>query len=96
MALTAQKEAAITAKESMERRLDEMNNFRASLKDAQSTFVTKENFEAKHDDVSKQLEDLKLSRAVSEGKASLNSVYLSYIMATLGIIISLVSIFYHR
>ena len=35
LALTAQKEAAITAKESMERRLDEMNNFRASLKDAQ-------------------------------------------------------------
>jgi hypothetical protein len=77
--------ATSLAKESMERRLESMNEFRTQLKDQSFTFVTRR----EHDMVLADLQSLRESRSKMEGKADQSSVEWVKWMAILGILLSL-------
>jgi hypothetical protein len=51
-------EAVKTARESMEHRLDGMNEIRKQLNEQANTFITKEIYEAKHDQLISKVEGL--------------------------------------
>lgn len=72
-----------------ERRLAELNHEADQLKAMQSTYYPRENAEIERKIVEKEIKALNQSRAYLEGKASMNSVYLSYGMAFVAIILSI-------
>ena len=73
---------------SMDKRLESMNEFRASLKDQASTFITR----TEHEFVLGQINDLKLSRAEMAGKASQKAVNVAFIISVMGIFLSIIAI----
>jgi hypothetical protein len=77
---------------SLDKRLDGMNEFRATLKDQGNTFVTKAEYQGRYDELSKQVEDLRLSRATLEGKASAKSVYVAYVISGISLLLGIVSL----
>ena len=85
--------ATDVAKESSDRRLDGMNEFRASLKDQNSTFVPRAEYKAQTDKLDHDIQDLKEFKAMHEGKATMGSVYIAYIIAVLGILLSIIKFF---
>jgi len=90
MRIRSQEEALDLARESLEKRLDTMNEFRQSLKDQQSTFITHNEYNAKHELLQAQVDQLRLKGAELSGKADQRSVTIvmifSLISATLGLI----------
>lgn len=86
------KESVKTAYASMEKRLESMNEFRDTLKDQASRFITRSEMESKIDSLSTQVNDLRLSKATLDGKASQQAVTLSLIISFVGILIGIVSI----
>jgi hypothetical protein len=72
-------------------RLENMNEFRDALKDQSSNFLTKEAYDAKHTVLQNQVDDLRLSKATLEGKASATSVWIGYAIAIIGLIIAILS-----
>lgn len=78
------------AKESADKRLDGMNEFRSSLKDQQATFVPRAEYEAQACKLDTDIQDLKRFKAVHEGKATMASVYVAYIMAAISFIMSII------
>ena len=76
------------AESSMNDRLESMNEFRDTLRDQNKTFITK----SEHEYLEKQIVDLQLSKAELAGKATQSSVNISYIIAILSILISVVSL----
>jgi hypothetical protein len=84
------KEATSIAKNEMDKRLEGMNEFRNQLKDQSNTYFTK----GEHEQFAKRIEEdirsLRESRASLEGKASQNAVNVSYIIAVMALIISVV------
>ena len=84
--------AVDVASKQMEKRLEGMNEFRDSLKDQTSRFFTREEFHGAHNPIIKDIEELKLSRAALEGKASQKSVNVAYAISAIGIVISIVSL----
>lgn len=96
---SAIQDATKSARDSMERRLDGMNEFRASLKDQADRFVGREEHSViinKLDERIKihdsDLKSLEITRAVVEGKASQTSVTVTFIFALLGVFISTASL----
>ena len=83
-------EALDTAYRSMESRLEGMNEFRASLSDASKTFMTRDIYEAKHDLLQKQVDDLRMLAAENKGKASQTSVIIAFIISLIGIIMGII------
>jgi hypothetical protein len=73
-----------------------MNEFRGQLKDQQTTFLTKENYETKHTEMQRQIDDLRMSKAELEGKASQNFVNFNFLISVLSLIVAIVSIFVKR
>ena len=86
--LKSSENALQLARESMEHRLDGMNEFRETLRDQASKFVTK----AEHDFVVKDIRELRESRAELAGKANMQSVIWAYIISATGILIGIVAL----
>jgi hypothetical protein len=70
-------------------RLTIMNEFRNAMKDQQSTFVTKAQF----DIACERLKSLEITGAKIEGKASQKEVTLAQVGAALGVILGMISLF---
>ena len=87
------KEATTLAKNEVDIRLAGMNEFREALKDSNATFMTKTEFSIYHDKISEDVKSLRESRANTEGKATMTSVYISYIIAIIALTISIIRIF---
>jgi hypothetical protein len=85
-----EKSAEIAATE-LGRRLEGMNEFRGQLKDQAATFITR----TEHEAVCKEIEELKLSKANLEGKASQTSFFVTLGISVIGVIISIVALFAH-
>ena len=77
----------------MNERLAKMNEFRDVLKDQASTFVTKNEIDFKMEQIKKELESLKLTRANLEGKASQSSVMIAYIISVIGLCLAILKFF---
>ena len=76
------------ANSAMDKRLESMNEFRSQLKDQTGTFLTREAYDARHQILQNQVDDLRLSKAELSGKASQSAVNVSMWIAILGILLS--------
>jgi len=85
-----EKAAALLA---MEKRLEGMNEFRDQLRDQASRFITRDEMTSKFDALTKEVDELRLSKATLEGKANQSSVNLSLLIAVLGLILAAAGIF---
>jgi len=86
------KESVKTAYASMEKRLEGMNEFRDTLKDQASKFVTRDEMNAKFDALDKQVDDLRMSKATLDGKASQQAVTTALMISLAGIILGIIGI----
>jgi hypothetical protein len=60
--------AVIVALTDLGRRLDEMNNFRAQINTERNTMMTKDLFDAKHNELGAKVEALALAKSNLEGR----------------------------
>ena len=90
--LAAQEQATRLARESMEKRLETMNEFRAQLKDQASTFFTRTEHNLFLDRVNAELTILKETNARAEGKASQTSVLFLGAVAVMGLLLSIITL----
>ena len=88
----AMEKAVSTAQSSLDKRLDAMNEFRSTLKDQNASFITR----TEYTQMAKEVQDLRESRAILEGKASQNSVLVAYAMAGLGLLIGVIGLITKR
>lgn len=91
----ALKEATVLARETMDERLAKMNEFRDTLKDQNSTFVTKAEFKTFCENTAISINSLNESRSEAKGKASQNSVWVAYVIAGISIALTLARYFVH-
>ena len=73
-------------------RFTTVNEFRATLSDQATTFVTKDKFDTMCEALRSRIETLEKERARSEGKASTSSVYISYIFIAISIAIGVIGL----
>lgn len=78
--------ATTLAKENLELRLASMNEWRQQSRDREDSFVGK----TSHADLMKRVNDLELTRATLEGKASQTAVNIAYLLAVVGWVVALV------
>jgi len=90
---TAKEKALDLAAQSLDKRLEVMNEFRDAMKDQQNKFVTREESVLIHDRLADDIRILRESKANMEGKASMTSVYISYAIAVIALAISIIRIF---
>jgi len=81
-------ESRAIASASMEKRLDSMNEFRDTLRDQATSFMPRAEVEATLNRVETDVQGLRESRAVLEGKASQNSVNIALLIAVMGAVMS--------
>ena len=86
-------EATRIAKKEQDRRLDGMNEFRAALKDANVSFITRTEYANLNERMQEDIRGLRESRANIEGKASQSSVYITYLIAIIALLIALLKFF---
>jgi len=90
--LKGQQIALELAKKNMDYRLEEMNNFRKDMQRMETSFLTREAFEIKHELMQKQVDELRLSRAELQGKADQKSVNWILGISVIGLVISIISV----
>ena len=90
--LAALEKATDVAAQAMNNRLAGMNEFRDTLKDQASRFVTRQEMEAAIQINREAIGELKTFKDRLEGKASQASVYVSYGIALAGLAISVFSL----
>ena len=92
LVMKGQETALNIARESMEKRLDGMNEFRGTLKDQASTFLPSKEYDAKHALIQTQVDDLRLSKATLEGKARMSSVYIAWGIGMISLLIAAIGL----
>jgi SMC interacting uncharacterized protein involved in chromosome segregation len=78
--------------ETLDRRLEGMNEFRNALSDQATRMATRLELEAKVESIEKELKSLNTSRDVLESKASQSSVNIAQFLGVIAIVLSLVGI----
>ena len=76
---------------SMERRLEGMNEFRATLSDQQGRYLTIAEYQRAHESILHDVQDLRESRAEMRGKATQESVVKAQAVANWGVLLSAVA-----
>lgn len=89
--LDALDRATKLASDTMEKRLEGMNEFRAQLKDQAGTFISRQELEAFKALVDADMRVLREANAKAEGKASQQAVNVSTIIAIVGLLLGIVS-----
>lgn len=80
------------AQDNLNNRLENMNEFRESLKDQTKSYITRTEHEALITKYDSDIRVLREANAKAEGKASMNSVYVGYIIAFIGIIMGIIGL----
>jgi uncharacterized coiled-coil protein SlyX len=88
-------QAITIARDEMTRRLESMNEIRSQLSSQATTFMTKNEFDFAHIGVVKDLKELMSAKDRLDGKASMNSVYVSMGVAIIGLIVSCLGFLAH-
>ena len=92
MRLAELEKARAEAQKALDHRLDGMNEIRDSLRDQRVTFMTRDEYNAKHEQIVQQIRTLELSKAQVDAKASMTSVYISYFFSALAVAIGIAAI----
>jgi hypothetical protein len=77
----------------MQDRLAGMNEFRDTLKDQASRFITREEVDIKLKSIEDRVQELQLSKAAMDGKASQTHANIIMVIAIIGLVISFISLF---
>ena len=85
--LAALEQATRVASDSMEHRLDGMNEFRSTLKDQAAKFVTRDEVNLQISVNSEAIDNLQSVQDRQAGAASAQSVYVAYAFSLVGIIL---------
>jgi len=78
------------AAQTMDKRLDGMNEFRETLRDQASKFVTRAELTIQIDRLTDRQDELRTFKNRLEGKASAISVYIAYAIAIIGIVLNII------
>jgi hypothetical protein len=90
--ITSLKEATILARETMNERLAKMNEFRDTLKDQSTTFITKGEYNSFYEKTNISIKSLDESRAEAKGKASQSQVMIATLTGLIGIIVGIIGL----
>ena len=90
---TAVQSALDKSEEAIGKRLDGMNEFRATLKDQAGTFVTRDELTLLLKPVKADLKLLCKAADIASGKASQNAVYFTAALALAGLVMGLIHFF---
>ena len=88
--LEASKSALELARQIMEVRLDGMNGIKSEMLRQENLFVTHKEAEAAHAVLQVHIDALRLKSAEMQGKANMSSLYVTYILSGIAILISLI------
>jgi len=91
--LDALEKSICLSRDTLNARLESMNEFRESLKDQTTSFFTRKEHEFYAEKIETQLRSLELSRAVLEGKASQKTMNITLILSILSLAIGIVALF---
>ena len=91
--LAAVEKATDIAAKAMDRRLEGMNEFRDTLRDQASRFVTREEMASALEVIKADVEANKTFRNQMQGKASVSAVYVGYALSAIGIITGIIALF---
>ena len=91
--IVALEKATSLAAATMDKRLDGMNEFRDTLKDQASRFITRDELRIQMHATNETLKSLQSYRDQMEGKASAKSVYVAMALSIIGLIIGLARLF---
>jgi hypothetical protein len=83
--------STLLAQDALDVRLESMNEFRTTMKDEASHFITRSECNISKDKYASEIQRLRETNATTEGKASQKSVNIAYIIAAIGIIISIIN-----
>ena len=86
-------EATVLARESMDHRLDGMNEIRGVLRDQSVTMITRDKFDVAFERLQSDVNDLKKRSNIAEGKASQSSVIFFGFLSVASLIISIIKMF---
>jgi hypothetical protein len=82
------------ASTALDKRLEGMNEFRNTLRDQAGGFLTRSEYNFAHEKISTDVAELKTFRAVIESKASQTSMMITMAIALIGLLVSVVSLFF--
>jgi hypothetical protein len=82
------------AQENLNARLENMNEFRNSLKDQTANFITRTEHESLIQKYDSDIRVLRETQAEARGKASIQSVYVGYAIAFIGIIMGILGLLF--
>jgi hypothetical protein len=85
--------ASDLANENIRVRIDSLNEWRAQNKDERGMYMTKSEYEVRHDTIQKQVDDLRLRSAEMSGKASQSGLMIAYIFSIISTIIGVIGLF---
>ena len=91
--LTTMDKAVDVALNTLNNRLMGMNEFRDTIEDQASKFVTRQELQALLKSIESDIKVLTASKNLLEGKANMSSVYIAYIFAILGVILGIIGLF---
>ena len=89
---SALKDSMELSRQSMEKRLEGMNEFREALKDQTAKFITRNEHEAMMNNYNKDIRELRESRAMLEGKANQSSLNIVLGVSLVAILISIIDL----
>lgn len=89
-ALESAEKAVTKAETAAEKRFESVNEFRGQLADQNASFMTRTEFDAKHEALEKQVDDLKKYADRSAGRAGGQGAMYGWIIAAVGLVVSVV------
>jgi len=90
--LASLEKATELARFQMEKRLEGMNEVRAQLKEQAAQFISRAEYDSKHERLITEIRDLRESRAELQGKASQKSLNITLGVAIISLVIALVGL----
>jgi hypothetical protein len=90
--LDALEKSICLSRDTLNARLENMNEFRESLKDQTASFFTRKEHDFYAEKIESQLKSLELSRAILEGKASQKTMNVTLMLSIISIIIGVIAL----
>lgn len=90
--MDAHDKALTLARDSMEKRLEGMNEFREQLKDQASRFITRTEHDALISKYDMEIKALTKAKDLLEGKADQKSVFITQVIAIISLLMGLITI----
>ena len=90
--ITALEKATVVASSAMEKRLEGMNEFRDTLKDQASRFVTRDELALQMKPVTDTLQEFRTFMDRLQGKADAKAVYITFVFALIGVVLGVLGL----